>query len=306
MAQVAKYDLKLIVRLSADPDRPFWAGNPPESSQAFAAFAGQVAAHYKGQIQAYQIWNEPNLAREWGGKQPDPAAYAAMLKAAYAAIKAADPDAVVVTAGMAPTTRDDDVAMPDMKFYQGMYDAMGNNSQGYFDMLGAHGTGWAVAPETDPQVVVDDPKLHNNDPSAPDLLRVYAFRHVEDIRALMVKNGDEAKRIVILEFGWTTDSRPNSPYYWHGAGAGITESVQGDYLMRAYKYAAEHWQPWIGLMTVIYMPDVDWTKETEQYWWSIIGPGYPDLYVRAPYVALCVYFNNLKGERCKVAPPGAQ
>ncbi len=300
--QTQKYGLKLVVRLSAVPDVPFWAGTPPQSTKDFADFATAVAARYKGRVQAYQVWNEPNLAREWGNKRPDPAAYAKMLKATYTGIKHADPQAMVITAGMAPTTRNDDVAMPDMYFYQGMYDAMGGSSTGYFDVLGAHGTGWAVAPETDPQTVVNDPKLHNNDPSAPELLRVYAFRHVEDVRALMVKNGDKDKRIAILEFGWTTDSRPNSPYYWFGAGAGIDEKTQGEYLVRAYQYAAAHWQPWIGLMTAIYIPDVQWTREDEQYWWSIIGPGYPDSYWRAAYMDLCIFLNGLDGKTCKNAP----
>ncbi len=205
---------------------------------------------------------------------------------------------------MAPTSEDSDRAMPDMKFYQGMYDAMGGKSGSYFDMLGAHAAGYAAAPETDPAVVAADPKLHNNDPSAPDLLRVYAFRHVEDVRGLMVRNGDGAKRMAILEFGWTTDYRPNSDYYWHGAGAGITEPVQGDYLVRAFKYAAQNWQPWIGVMTVIYMPDVTWTKNDEQYYWSIIGPGYPDTFWRAAYIDLCVYLDGTEGQRCKYDPAG--
>jgi polysaccharide biosynthesis protein PslG len=303
--QVQKAGLRLLVRISANPDRPFWGGNPPDSTKDFAAYAGALAARYKGRIQAYQVWNEPNLAREWGNKRPDPAGYVGMLKATYTAIKKNDPAAVVITAGMAPTTRDDDVAMPDMKFYQGIYDAMKGNSKGYFDMLGAHGTGWAVGPEADPQMVADTDKLHNNDPSAPELLRVYAFRHIEDIRDLMVRNGDEKKRIVILEFGWTSDDRPNSPYYWHGAGAGIDEPTKGEYLKRAYMYAAEHWQPWIGLMSVIYMPDITWTKEDEQYWWSILGPGYPDLYLRAGYVDLCIYINGLYNRKCKYDPKGS-
>jgi hypothetical protein len=256
-------------------DKPFWAGNPPENTQHFADFLAAMSARYKGRIGAYQVWNEPNLAREWGNRPPNPAAYAQMLRQAYRAIKANDPNTTVITAGMAPTTQDDAIAMPDLKFYQGLYDAMNGNSDGYFDMLGVHGAGYAVAPETDPQVVATDPKLHNNDPSPTDLKRVYAFRHIEDVRDLMVRNGDGDKRVVVLEFGWTTDPRPNSPYYWHGGGAGIKESVKGDYLVRAYTWAAEHGQPWIALMSGISMPDVDWTKEDEQYYWSIIGPGYP-------------------------------
>ena len=107
--------------------------------------------------------------------------------------------------------------------------------------------------------------------------------------------GDKDKRVAILEFGWTTDDRPDSPYYWHGAGAGIDEATKGKYLVRAFEWAEENWQPWIGLMTVIYMPDVNWTKDDEQYYWSIIGPGYPDLFLRAAYVELCIYLNKARG-----------
>jgi polysaccharide biosynthesis protein PslG len=80
--------------------------------------------------------------------------------------------------------------------------------------------------------------------------RFFAFRHVEDVREVMVEHGDEDKRIAILEFGWTTDDRPDSPYYWHGAGAGIDEATKGKYLVRASEWADQNWQPWIGLMTV--------------------------------------------------------
>jgi hypothetical protein len=300
--QVEQHGFKLLVRVSQDPDKPFWAGNPPGNSQHFADFLAAMAKRYKGRIGAYQIWNEPNLAREWGNQQPDPAAYAQMLRLAYKAIKTNDPNATVVTAGMAPTTQDDAIAMPDLKFYQGLYDAMKKNSDGYFDMLGVHGAGYAVSPETDPQVVATDPKLNNNDPSPTELKRVYAFRHVEDVRDLMVRNGDGDKRVVVLEFGWTTDPRPNSPYYWHGKGAGIDQSIQGEYLVRAYKWAAEHWQPWVALMSGIYMPDVNWTKEDEQYYWSIIKPDYPDYGWRPAYIDLCIYLNGLKDQRCKWDP----
>lgn len=294
--QVEKYGLKLIVRLSEDPDRPFWAGSPPGNAAQFAEFAGAVARRYAGRIHAYQIWNEPNLAREWGNKRPDPAGYARLLKAAYGAIKAADPNAIVVTAGMAPTGTDNEIAMPDDKFYDQMYQAMGGRSTGYFDMLGVHGAGFAAAPEISPDETAAKKVPYGGE-------RFFAFRHVEDIRAIMVRYGDANKKVVVLEFGWTTDNRPDSPYYWHGAGAGITEAIKGRYLERALQYARENWTPWIGLMSVIYMPDVDWTKDTEQFYWSIIGPGYPDLFLRDAYVILCAYLQGLQGQTCKYAPP---
>ena len=293
--QVEQHGLKLIVRVSQDPDRPFWAGSPPDNAGHFADFLAAIASRYQGRIQAYQVWNEPNLAREWGGRRPDPAGYARLLKIAYSAIKGVDPNATVITAGMAPTGTDTEIAMPDMEFYDQMYAAMKGNSDGYFDMLGVHAAGFAAPPEISPdQTAADKPNYGGE--------RFFAFRHVEDVRKLMERYGDQDKRVAILEFGWTADNRPDSPYFWHGAGAGIDEMVKADYLVRALKYAKENWQPWIGLMSMIYMPDVKWTKNDEQYYWSIIGPGYPDLYLRAPYVAVCAYLNELQGQICKYAP----
>jgi polysaccharide biosynthesis protein PslG len=284
--QVQQYGLRLLVRVDSQPQ---WAGGkypengPPNKLQDYGDFLTALATRYKGRISAYQIWNEPNLnvpgRSEWGGKAPNPAEYTEMLKVAYKAIKAADPSALVVSAGLAPTSRKDDVAMPDLDFLRGMYQA---GAKPYFDLLGAHGAGYKVPPETDPAVVAKDPVLNNNDPSPEDRKRIYCFRHVEDIRQVMVDAGDADKQVVLLEFGWSTDPRPDSPYHWYA----VTDFQQGEYLVAAYKYAKEHWSSWIGLMSLIYMPNTDWTKDQEEFWWSVIEPGYPELKLRPAYVLL--------------------
>jgi GH35 family endo-1,4-beta-xylanase len=98
--------LKLIARVDNQPN---WAREgcslqgPPQDLQDYADFLTALATRYRGKIAAYQIWNEPNLAREWCDEPPDPVAYAEMLRVAYAALKQADPDALVISAGMAPT-----------------------------------------------------------------------------------------------------------------------------------------------------------------------------------------------------------
>lgn len=303
---VRDHNLKLLARLSSDPDlTTFWAGKPPQNVDNFADFAFALASRYNcsaqavGCINAYQIWNEPNLAREWGNNRPNPAQYAAMLQKTYAAIKRGNPNAIVISAGMAPTGDNSNIAMPDDVFYEEMYKAMGGNgSNGYFDMLGVHGAGFAAPPELDPAEAAANPKYGG--------YRFFAFRHVEDIRNIMVRYGDTNKQVVLLEFGWTFDS-VNASYKWHGADAGITEMVQADYLKRAYVYAAEHWQPWIGLMSLLTMPNIDWLEDgnpedEEQYWWAIMKPGYPDLYFRAAYIVLCDHFNRQRGQFCPYDP----
>jgi hypothetical protein len=282
MDQIDAYGLNVIARVGVQPE---WAGGafpqvgPPGDYRDFANFLHALATRYQGRIDAYQIWNEPTLAREWGDRSPDPVEYTELLKVAYQTIKSVDPDAYVISAGLAPTSRWDDVAMPDTLFIQGMYDA---GAAPYFDLLGAHGAGYKTPPETDPSVVADDPQLNNGDPSSRELRRIYCFRHVEDLRAVMVANGDADKRVALLEFGWTTDHRPDSPYTWHAVG----DEEQADYLVRAYEYARENWQPWIAVMSLIYMPDSQWDKHDEQTYWSVIYPGYPELRIRPAYMHL--------------------
>ena len=283
MDQITQRELKVIARVGV---QPAWAGgnypdvSPPDNYQDYADFVFAVASRYKGRIQAYQIWNEPNLAREWGNRPPSPAEYTQLLKVAYQAIKKADPNAIVITAGLAPTTRNDDVAMPDMYFIQGLYDA---GAKPYFDMLGVNAAGYRAPPEMDPGEVARDPNYANPGDfqagTPEDLRRIYCFRHVEDVRQLMVNNNDADKRIAIMEFGWTTDDRPNSPYNWFH----VSEQTQGDYIVRAYQYAKENWQPWIGVMSLIYMPDADWTSDDEQWYWSIVVPRWPDAWPRPAY-----------------------
>jgi uncharacterized protein YraI len=301
---VCQHNLRLLARLSTDPELPsFWAGAPPANIDNFADFAFAVASRYncqpgsQGCIQAFQVWNEPNLAREWGNQRPNPAQYAEMLRKTYAAIKRGNPNAIVISAGMAPTGSNDGNAMPDDLFYEQLYQAMGS-SNGHFDMLGVHGAGFAAPPELDPAEAAANQQYGG--------YRFFAFRHVEDIRAIMVRGGDEGKKIVLLEFGWTFDP-VNPAYRWHGADAGIDQVVQADYLKRAYIYAEQNWQPWIGLMSLLTMPNIDWLEDgnpqdEEQYWWAIMDAGYPDLKFRAAYIVLCDHFNRARGQFCPYDP----
>ena len=267
-------DLNLLVRIDR---QPFWSqgpnadlknNTPPTDLGDFGDFCGVLADRYRGRIAAYQIWNEPNLSREWGDQPPDPAEYAALLKICYEAIKAADPEAIVVSAGLAPTGTGLPVAMPDTEFLQGMYDA---GSADYFDVLGLNAPGYKAPPETSPEEAESNPDYGGG--------RWFAFRHVEDMREIMVANGDGDKQAAILELGWTTD-QINPEYAWHA----VSEEEQAEYLVRAYQYAEENWEPWIGLMVTIYIADPDWSpEENEQWWWAIT---YPDGSHRLAYDAL--------------------
>ena len=266
--------LNLIFRLDSEP---VWAihpegttssNGPPENPQDFGDFCHALAGRYRGRVQAYQVWNEPNLSREWGGRIPDPAAYVELLRACYTGIKAADPDALVISAGLSPTGNGPPEAIPDAEYLIAMYEA---GAAPFFDLLGVHAPGFLYAPEISPEEVAANHDGH----------RFFCFRHVEDLREIMVQYSDGDKQVAVLEMGWTID--PVHPDY---AWFAVTPEQQADYLVRAFAYARDNWSPWVGPMVVISIADPSWTEEDEQYWWSVTEPGWPDAHLRPAYYAL--------------------
>jgi hypothetical protein len=259
--------LEIIARIDNQPrwargDTLFPGSGPPDDLDDLRIFLERLAARYKGRIRAYQIWNEPNLDREWGNRAPSASEYVELLRVAHQAIKKSDPEALVISAGLSPTTEVSERARADSVFLREMYAA---GLKDVTDQVGVHGAGFKAEPEADPAQVAQSADLTNNDPSQPDLRRAYAFRHVEDVRQIMVENGDATKQLAILEMGWTSDPRPGSSYAWHS----VSEETKGEYIVRAFKLAQERWRTWMGFMTVIYLPEPNWTRNDEQYWWSL-------------------------------------
>ena len=64
---------------------------PPARASDYGAIAGWIAKRYRGRLAGFEVWNEPDHDQELYFQGPDkPQRYAAILKAAYAAIKRGD------------------------------------------------------------------------------------------------------------------------------------------------------------------------------------------------------------------------
>lgn len=66
------------------------------AAEKYAEFCGYVAGYFKGRAEEFEIWNEPDNAETAAGQKTTGAEYAALLRMAYTAIKAANPDARVI------------------------------------------------------------------------------------------------------------------------------------------------------------------------------------------------------------------
>jgi len=178
--------INILLTITAAPE---WAREtpvdvgPPVLNSDYAAFVGALAEHYRGRVDAYEIWSEPNLRSAWTGKPISGEAYVDLLKPAYNAIKLADPAAVVVTAGLAPTqTNDGENAVDDRVFLRQMYAA---GAADFSDAIGAHPYGWANPP--------DSTCCGNNRPAVPawdDQKAFFFLDTLRDYRAIMNENDD--------------------------------------------------------------------------------------------------------------------
>jgi hypothetical protein len=179
---------------------------PPDNYQDYADFVGALAGEFCGSsVKAIEVWNEQNLYYEWGNKPIDPAAYMALLKLAYPAIKANCPSMIVVSGALTPTGAPAPIAMDDEQYLQGMY---ANGLKQYSDAIGAHPSGYNVSPDVKGgQAACDFIKSQGSTFTGPcnALHHSWSFNStLNDYYAIMKANGDGGKKIWPTEFGWAS------------------------------------------------------------------------------------------------------
>jgi hypothetical protein len=155
-------DFGAVVAERYGPDGTFWLSHTDLPNLPFTA---------------YQIWNEPNLP-VYAPPKPSASKYVAMLKAAGPPIKAVDPNAEIVTAGL-PDSR---LSKPNLyKYITQMYQA---GAKGSFDTLG----------------------INPYAPTASSLIS-----KLKRIRGIMNRFGDANASLRVTELGWS-DVGPGSPF----------------------------------------------------------------------------------------------
>jgi len=109
-------------------------------------FANWVAGMAAAGADAIEIWNEPNIDREWQIGHISPQAYTKLLCASYNAIKAANPNTAVISAAPSPTGYFGGCSpngCDDAPWIAGLRDAGAANCMDY---LGAHHNAGATSP----------------------------------------------------------------------------------------------------------------------------------------------------------------
>ncbi len=189
---------------------PVWARStqaedgPPDNPQDLANFISLVLTEISADAQrpilgdyidAVEVWNEPNLMREWQGTLPfSGAGYMQLFAPAYQAVRAYSSTIAVVTGGLAPTSTSG-FSVDDRDYLSQMFAA---GLGGYNDVsVGVHPYSWGNAPDAvccntvDGQGWDDDPHFF-----FADTMREY--------RQIAANNGRAGMLMWVTELGWAS------------------------------------------------------------------------------------------------------
>jgi hypothetical protein len=187
----------------------------PANVHDFAFFAGQAARRYGPLgLHAWEIWNEQNGGTFWK-PAPSPSLYARMLQTSYSSIKENDPEAWVLTGGMAAVYTGGGL-YSSVDFLKAIYR---NGAKGAFDAVGAH-----------PYCFAGSFDCPNQDASWSAWSQMSSTS--ESLRSVMVANGDQDKRIWGTEYGAPTA----------GGSQAVTEDHQVKQLVDGFRrFSSSSW-----------------------------------------------------------------
>lgn len=196
-----------------------WRLAPPADPKTYARFAAAFAHRYQDTIRYYQIWDEPNITPHWGNRLIDPVGYARLLQEAARAVRAADPDAVILAAALAPTQDRGHTAIDEGFFLQRLYAA---GAAPYFDAVLVQPFGFGTGPQ--------------DTRSRVDALN---FHRAAWIRKVMVAAGDSQTPVWAVRFGWNRLPQDQ----WKT----VSEPDQLRFTAEAIQYAKDNW-PWLAAL----------------------------------------------------------
>ncbi|MGH2545127.1 MAG: hypothetical protein ACRDIB_20240, partial [Ardenticatenaceae bacterium] len=254
---------------------------PPQNAATYASFVGQLAARYCGRVHAIEVWNEQNLAREWGNETLSAAGYMELLQAAYPAIRDACPEEqriLVVSGALTPTGATPPAAIDDFTYLSQMYE---NGLRDYSDAIGVHPSGYNVPPTVDYTGACAAIQADNASFTGPCDTPHHSWSFLSTLdgtRNIMVQHGDSGTPVWVTEFGWAVGDGEIPDGY--GYAADNSREEQASWTSQAFSIARD--RGYVGAMFLWNMNFADVQPGSEQALWSIYQSGYaPTLTVPA-------------------------
>jgi hypothetical protein len=207
-AEAQRLGIKILGILAYTPDWASQGGgrnSPPEDLNDWEAFVAAAVERYRGKVDAWQIWNEPNLPGSFSGSVAE---YTELVKVAWQAAKRVNPDCRIVACG--PAGVKVGANQPgDTKgsvFLQGFY---ANGGKDFCDVIAIHSYQYNAVPDFSEWWLTED---------------------LRETRRIMAESGDAQKPVWITEIGWST--------YQDGTYS-VTEEEQARILLKVFTTACD-------------------------------------------------------------------
>jgi hypothetical protein len=234
---------------------PAWsrsAGNdhgPPDDYNLYANLVGEIVARYQGKVHAIEVWNEQNLDREWataGGI--DAGAYVDFLALAHDAIKAADPEVIVISGALAPTTDGDWVRWADD--YEYLDQMLEAGLLDYTDCVGAHHNGYNTPPDLPYDQVGSFEEAGTATFRGPynDPRPFWSFYSTLERYAQRVQEADPDMKLCVTEFGWASSEGYDEVPPGFEFALDNTLQEQADYIVQAFNQMHDSGDVWLAFL----------------------------------------------------------
>lgn len=247
-----KHGLRLMVSVVG---APAWTradgteNGPPDDYGQYAAFLTEMLQRYDGKIDAIEVWNEQNLDREWAtANGVNPEDYVRFLDTANQAIKAHDPNIIVISGALAPTGGGDWVSWIDD--FQWLDRALAAGMLDHADCVGVHHNGYNIGPDVTFEQAPSDPQ------SATAVFRgpfdnphhSWSFKSTLDTYAEKIQAIDSSKKLCVTEFGWASSEGYDTYPTGFEFAQDNTLQEQADFITQAFQLMRDSGDVWIAYL----------------------------------------------------------
>lgn len=247
-----KDGLNLMISVVGAPEWTRAEGNregPPDDYNEYAKFLTELINRYPGQIGAIEVWNEQNLDREWktaNGVSPED--YVTFLQVAHDAIKAADPNIIVISGALAPTGDGDWIAWADD--FAWMDRALAAGMLNYADCVGAHHNGYNIGPDVTFDAAPNEPEAATAVFRGPfdNPHHSWSFKTTLDTYAQKIQAIDPNAKLCVTEFGWASSEGYDAvPVNFEFANDNSLEE-QAQFITQAFQQMHDSGNVWLAFL----------------------------------------------------------
>jgi hypothetical protein len=250
--EAAAHDLRVMVSVVGAPEwtRALGTRNgPPDDFNLYAEFLTELLHRYAGQIQAVEVWNEQNLAREWtttNGISPED--YVNFLKLSYQTIKGIDSNIVVISGALSPTGPGDWIDHADDFEY--MDRALAAGMLSYADCVGAHHNGYNIGPDVTMEEAGDTAEAETAFFRGPfdNPYHLWSFKTTLDTYAAKVQAIDPNKRLCVTEFGWASSEGYDEYPELFDFALDNTLQEQSEFIVQAFQQMRNSGEVWLAFV----------------------------------------------------------